>query len=95
MKSTGECLGIAETFNEALYKAFLGAGIRLPKYKNMIMTVRPEEQEDAVPIAKRFEALGYRIYATRGTANTLKEHGDPYQQAGAAGTEPYGLDSWS
>ena len=65
MKSTGE----------ALYKAFLGAGIRLPKYKNMIMTVRPEEQEDAVPIAKRFEALGYRIYATRGTANTLKEHG--------------------
>ena len=75
MKSTGECLGIAETFNEALYKAFLGAGIRLPKYKNMIMTIRPEEQEDAVPIAKRFEALGYRIYATRGTANTLKEHG--------------------
>ena len=75
MKSTGECLGIAETFNEALYKAFLGAGIRLPKYKNMIMTVRPEEQEDAVPIAKRFEALGYSIYATRGTANTLKEHG--------------------
>ncbi len=75
MKSTGECLGIATTFNEALYKAFLGAGIRLPKYKNMIMTVRPEEQEDAVPIAKRFEALGYRIYATRGTANTLKEHG--------------------
>ena len=75
MKSTGECLGIAKTFNEALYKAFLGAGIRLPKYKNMIMTVRPEEQEDAVPIAKRFEALGYRIYATRGTANTLKEHG--------------------
>ena len=57
MKSTGECLGIAETFNEALYKAFLGAGIRLPKYKNMIMTVRPEEQEDAVPIAKRFEHL--------------------------------------
>ena len=75
MKSTGECLGIAETFNEALYKAFLGAGIRLPKHKNMIMTVRPEEQEDAVPIAKRFEALGYRIYATRGTAKTLKEHG--------------------
>ena len=40
MKSTGECLGIAESFNEALYKAFLGAGINLPKYKNMIITVR-------------------------------------------------------
>ena len=65
----------AKTFDEALYKAFIGAGVKLPKHKNMIMTVRPEEQEDAVPIAKRFEALGYRIYATRGTANTLKEHG--------------------
>ena len=44
MKSTGECLGIARTFNEALYKAFLGAGINLPKYKNMIITVRDSEQ---------------------------------------------------
>ncbi|MCI6044151.1 carbamoyl-phosphate synthase large subunit [bacterium] len=75
MKSTGECLGIAESFNEALYKAFLGAGINLPKYKNMIMTVRDEDKEEATEIAKRFEALGYRIYATRGTAQTLKEAG--------------------
>ncbi len=57
MKSTGECLGIAKTFNEALYKAFLGAGIRLPKYHNMIMTVRDEDKEEAVKIGKRFEAL--------------------------------------
>ena len=75
MKSTGECLGIAESFNEALYKAFLGAGINLPKYKNMIMTVRDEDKEEATEIARRFEALGYRIYATRGTAKTLKEAG--------------------
>ncbi len=75
MKSTGECLGIAESFNEALYKAFLGAGINLPKYKNMIMTVRDEDKEEATEIAKRFEALGYRIYATRGTAETLKAAG--------------------
>ena len=73
MKSTGECLGIANTFNEALYKAFLGAGIRLPKYKNMIMTVRDEDKEEAVEIAKRFEALGYCIYATKGTARALME----------------------
>ena len=73
MKSTGECLGIAKTFNEALYKAFLGAGIRLPKYKNMIMTVRDEDKEEAVEIAKRFEALGYCIYATKGTARALME----------------------
>ena len=75
MKSTGECLGIAETFNEALYKAFIGAGIKLPKYKNMIITVKDEDQEAIVPIARRFEAQGYRIYATRGTARVLKENG--------------------
>ncbi len=57
MKSTGECLGIAETFNEALYKAFIGAGIRLPKYKNMIITVKDEDQEDAVPIARDLRHL--------------------------------------
>ena len=73
MKSTGECLGIAKTFNEALYKAFLGAGIRLPKYKNMIITVRDEDKPEAVEIAKRFEALGYQIYATKGTARALME----------------------
>ena len=73
MKSTGECLGIADTFNEALYKAFLGAGIRLPRHKNMIMTVRDEDKEEAVELAKRFEALGYRIYATKGTARALLE----------------------
>ena len=75
MKSTGECLGIAETFNEALYKAFIGAGIRLPKYKNMIITVKDEDKQDIIPIARRFEALGYRIYATLGTAKVLKENG--------------------
>ena len=75
MKSTGECLGIAESFNEALYKAFLGAGINLPKHKNMIITVRDEDKQDIVPIARRFEALGYRIYATRSTAKVLSENG--------------------
>jgi len=73
MKSTGECLGIAKTFHEALYKAFLGAGIRLPRYHNMIMTVRDEDKEEAVEIAKRFEALGYNIFATKGTARALME----------------------
>ncbi|MCD8250255.1 MAG: carbamoyl-phosphate synthase large subunit [Lachnospiraceae bacterium] len=73
MKSTGECLGIAKTFNEALYKAFLGAGVRLPKYHNMIMTIRDEDKEEAVEIAKRFEALGYNIFATKGTARALME----------------------
>ena len=75
MKSTGECLGIAETFNEALYKAFLGAGINLPKYHNMIMTVRDEDKEEVVEIGRRFEALGYRIFATKGTAEALQAGG--------------------
>ena len=75
MKSTGECLGIARTFNEALYKAFLGAGVNLPKYKNMIMTVRDDDKPEAVEIGRRFRALGYRIFATRGTADYLNEHG--------------------
>ena len=75
MKSTGECLCIAKTFNEALYKAFLGAGINLPKYKNMIITVKDEDKEDIVPIAQRFQALGYKIYATRNTAKALNENG--------------------
>ena len=75
MKSTGECLGIAKTFNEALYKAFLGAGINLPKYKNMIMTVKDADKEEAVEIGRRFEALGYKIYATRNTAKALNAGG--------------------
>ena len=75
MKSTGECLGIAKTFDEALYKAFLGAGINLPKYKNMIMTVRDEDKPEAVEIGRRFEKIGYRIFATKSTAEALQAGG--------------------
>lgn len=75
MKSTGECLGIAKTFNEALYKAFEGAGIKLPKYKRMIMTVKDSDKQDAVEIARRFQAVGYTIFATKGTAKALNDGG--------------------
>ncbi len=75
MKSTGECLGIGRSFNEALYKAFEGAGIRLPKYKKMIITVRDSEKEEVVDIARRFAAVGYTIYSTRGTAGVLNKNG--------------------
>ena len=75
MKSTGECLGIAKTFNEALYKAFQGAGIKLPKYKNMIITVRDSDKEEMVDIAARFKAQGYRIFCTNGTARYLYQKG--------------------
>ena len=75
MKSTGECLGIAKHFNEALYKAFLGAGIDLPKHKKMILTVKDSDKLEAIDIAKRFKKLGYEIFATRGTARVLNENG--------------------
>ena len=75
MKSTGECLGISKSFNEALYKAFLGANIRLPKYKNMIITVCDEDKPEILPIAKRFEAFGYHIYATKNTYHYLTSNG--------------------
>ena len=75
MKSTGECLGIAKNFDEALYKAFLGAGVELPKHKQMIITVKKADQPEAAEVAKRFEALGYKIYATRHTAEYLQNEG--------------------
>ena len=75
MKSTGECLGIAKTFDEALYKAFLGAGIDLPKHRQIIITVKDADKGEAIDIGRRFEKLGYTIYATRSTANALKESG--------------------
>lgn len=75
MKSTGECLGIAKTFDEALFKAFLGAGIDLPIHKKMIITVCDEDKKEIVSIAAGFSKLGYEIYATRGTAEVLKNNG--------------------
>jgi carbamoyl-phosphate synthase large subunit len=77
MKSTGECLGIAKTYHEALYKAFLGAGINLPKHKKMIMTVNKQDRAEAVELGKRLIALGYQIFATKGTARALTENGIP------------------
>ena len=75
MKSTGECLGIGKTFHEALYKAFLGAGIDLPKHKQLIITVKDADKGEAIEIARKFEKLGYTIYATRSTAGALMDAG--------------------
>lgn len=75
MKSTGECLGIARTFDEALYKAFLGAGVNLPRHKKVIITVNDADKHDAISIGQRFEKLGYEVYATRSTAKVLQQNG--------------------
>ena len=75
MKSTGECLGVSRNFNAALYKAFLGAGVDLPKHKKMILTVKDSDKLDAVDIGRRFQALGYEIYSTRSTCKVLNKNG--------------------
>ena len=93
MKSTGEVLGISKSFNEALYKSFLGAGINLPRTKKMICTVKDSDKQELVPIAKRFQALGYTIYATRSTADVLIANGvDAIKIKKLAAGSPNALD---
>ena len=75
MKSTGECLGVSRDYHEALYKAFLGAGVQLPKHYKMILTVRDEDKGEAAALAKRYAALGYEIFATGRTADALSSSG--------------------
>jgi len=93
MKSTGECLGISKNYNEALFKAFLGNGVNLPKYKKMILTVKDSDKLDAVEIGQRFTALGYEIYSTRSTCRVLNENGVPAKPGGRAFSEPVRPDS--
>lgn len=75
MKSTGECLGISQSFDEALYKAFMGAGVDLPQHKKMIITLKDSDKLEGVEIARRFKKLGYDIFATRSTARVFNENG--------------------
>lgn len=66
---------LQRSFNEALYKAFLGAGVVLPKHKKIIISVKDADKQEVVPLAQRFEKLGYEVYATRTTAEVLRENG--------------------
>ena len=75
MKSTGEVLGIAKNFHEALYKAFIGAGYDLPKTRQMVITVKDADKMEAVDMARRFKKLGYTIFATGSTARYLNDGG--------------------
>ncbi len=87
MKSTGECLGISRDFNEALYKAFMGAGVSLPKHRQMIITVKDADKGEIIDIARRYEKLGYIIYSTRRTAENLQEHGIHARKVNRIGQE--------
>ncbi|OCN04368.1 carbamoyl phosphate synthase large subunit [Erysipelotrichaceae bacterium MTC7] len=75
MKSTGESLGSDETLEKALYKAMVAAGTKIPLHGSVLMTIANENKEEALDIARRFEEIGYGIFATSGTCNYLKEHG--------------------
>jgi len=77
MKSTGEVLGISPDFHEAMYKAFLGAGIDLPIHKRMICTIKDRAKDEFLPIAKQYYEFGYEIYATKGTYQFLLGHDIP------------------
>ncbi len=75
MKSTGEVLGIAYTLEEALIKAFIGTGVRIPCTRKIAISVKDMDKEEVVPIAQDFVDLGYEIYCTEGTAKYLSDKG--------------------
>lgn len=76
MRSTGEVLGVGKTFEEALYKGFLGSGMGIIKAKGTILaTIKPFDQAEFIPMAKKFVEVGYRFVATDGTAKVLRENG--------------------
>jgi len=76
MKSTGEVLGLAKSFNEALYKGIIASGIKLPhKGGGILMTVRDTDKMELISLAEEFEKLGFELYATGKTANSLNRHG--------------------
>ncbi|WHH59536.1 carbamoyl-phosphate synthase large subunit [Petroclostridium sp. X23] len=74
MKSTGEVLGISENFAEALYKGLIGAGFKMPRRGNILMTVRDTDKQELISIAQDFEALGFKLYATGNTAHKLNRN---------------------
>ena len=75
MRSTGEVMGISQSFERAFAKAQLGAGVRLPADGTAFFSVRPADKHASVALARRLADLGFRIVATRGTAAHLREHG--------------------
>lgn len=75
MKSTGEVMGSDLSFPKALYKAFSGANMQIPDSGNVLLTIEDRDKQEILPIAKRFAQIGYRIFATSGTAAFLKENG--------------------
>jgi len=80
MKSTGEVLGLDKNFEKALYKAFIGSGLKIPTDGAILATIADRDKEEAVKLIRKFWELGFKIYATDGTARALKAAGVPSEQ---------------
>lgn len=87
MKSTGEVMGSDQTFAKALYKAFAGAKMQLPDNGSVLLTIEDNDKETILPLAKRFALIGYRLLATKGTADFLKENGLHVETVGKIGED--------
>ena len=75
MKSTGEVLGVGHTYEEALAKSFIGAGIALAEQGGLLLSICDRDKEESLPLVQRFESLGYTLYATENTAEFLTNNG--------------------
>lgn len=82
MKSTGEVMGIDYTYEAALIKALLAAGLMLPPQGNLLFSIADQNKLEALPIIKRFYSLGYQIYATQGTAAMIETAGMKVRKIG-------------
>lgn len=87
MKSTGEVMGKDITLEKALYKGLVAAGMEIKDHGSVLMTIANKDKEEAVSIARRFTSIGYRILATEGTAESIKEAGIPVTMVNKIGSE--------
>ena len=91
MKSTGEVMGKDATLEKALYKGMIGAGRKVPTHGSILFTVADNDKEEAVELARRFYDVGFRIWATEGTAKFFAEHGVPAKIGYKIGEEDVNL----
>src|SRR5260221_5631870 len=75
MKSTGESMGIDQDFATAYLKAKLGAGVRLPRSGSVLLSVRDADKPGIVDVARHLAGVGFRLLATRGTADFVRRSG--------------------
>lgn len=87
MKSTGEVMGKDITLEKALYKGLVASGLQIQKFGTVLLTIADKDKEEALNLAKRFSAIGYRLMATSGTADYLKESGIPVSVVNKIGAD--------